>query len=82
MGKGYKSITKVRREDYIYYEDNKYWRTKLHPELNAYHYIDDEGNEKPTIFCMRWNESGDDYLGYADSKGYECKVVFIEDEEL
>jgi hypothetical protein len=78
MGKGYKYITKVRREDYTHFKCNNYWRTRLHPELNDYHYIDEEGNEKPTIFSMRWNEFGDDYLGYADSKGYECKIEFIE----
>jgi hypothetical protein len=81
MGKGYTYITKVSREDYIHYEGDNYWRTRLHPELNAYHYIDDDGNEKPTIFCMRWNEFGDDYLGYSSSKGYECKIIFIEDNE-
>ena len=79
MGKGYTYITKVSREDYIHYEGDNYWRTRLHPELNAYHYIDDDGNEKPTIFCMRWNEFGDDYLGFAVSKGYESKIIFIED---
>ena len=78
MGKGYKYITKVRCEDYWHFKCNNYWRTKLYPELNAYHYIDEEGNEKPTMFCMRWNETGDDYLGYANSKGYECKIEFIE----
>ena len=78
MGKGYKYITKVRCEDYWHFKCNNYWRTKLYPELNAYHYIDEGGNEKPTMFCMRWNENGDDYLGYADSKGYECKIEFID----
>tara|TARA_R110000751_G_scaffold213302_1_gene316878 strand:+ start:527 stop:769 length:243 start_codon:yes stop_codon:yes gene_type:complete len=76
--KGYDKITEIKRDHYINDERAGYWRSKLHPQLNAYFYTDEEGNKKPTTFCMRWNDFGDDYLGYADEEGDECMIRFID----